>query len=116
MEERIASPRGRVLLAGKILFNAGRSSIDCTVRNLFDGGAYLESQSPVGIPQSFDLVIAGNEVRPCKLEWQTAQRLGVSFVKADERANGPRATAPDKSNVPLRGELFALRSALDRVD
>src|SRR5262245_15332579 len=81
MDARTALPSGRVLLAARIMFNGGRSSIDCIVRNLFDTGAYLEIHAPLGIPERFDLAISGHgEARPCKLEWQTAQRLGVSFV------------------------------------
>src|SRR5262245_34329638 len=99
MEERTALPRGRVLLAGKIVFNAGRSSIDCTIRNLFESGAYVEIRSPIGVPSHFDLVIGANgEVRPCKLEWQTAQRLGLSFISGESVSKGSdRVTrAPDQ--------------------
>ena len=70
MEERRAIRRGRTLLGGKIVFNGGRSAIDCKVRNLADDGACLEVVSPAGIPAECQLVMSGREPHDCRLAWQ----------------------------------------------
>ena len=55
LENHRAAPRHRVLKAGSIEFNGG--VIDCTIRNVSDTGAALEVASPVGVPDSFWLVV-----------------------------------------------------------
>src|SRR6185295_7482168 len=48
----------RVLKAGQIVFNAGRSIIDCTVKALGDTAARVEVNSSAGIPDKFKLAIS----------------------------------------------------------
>jgi len=74
---RIA-PRHRVLKAGSIEFNGG--VIDCTIRNVSDTGAAIEVASPVGVPDSFWLVVTGDHTRRhCRVAWRTDKRIGVAF-------------------------------------
>jgi hypothetical protein len=81
MDERRNIQRGRTLLGGKIIFNAGRSVIDCRVRNLTHDGACLDVESQMGITTEFELEITGEEQRrSCKMAWQSDHRLGVSFA------------------------------------
>jgi hypothetical protein len=78
MQERRTSPRRRVLKAAKIIFNHGRSVIDCTVRNLSTDGALLLTPSTVGIPAHFELVLEGDSRRlTCAVMWRRQQPLGV---------------------------------------
>lgn len=73
------SARKRTLKSGTIVFN-GAAGIDCLVRNVSDTGACLEIESPVGIPNSFTLVIKTDNVkRPCQVAWRAARRMGVRF-------------------------------------
>ena len=70
--------RRNVMKAGTILF--GGSEIDCLVRNISGGGANLEVESQIGIPNSFDLVIdteQGNH--HCHVIWRKARRIGIAF-------------------------------------
>ena len=72
MSERRSLQRGRTLLGGKIVFNTGRSVIDCTVRNLSEEGACVDVASPIGLPDHVHLLIAGDaEPRPCNPIWQS---------------------------------------------
>ena len=74
------SARKRTLKSGTIVFNGG-AAIDCLVRNVSDTGACLEIESPVGIPDSFTLVIKADNVRkPCQVAWLAARRMGVRFA------------------------------------
>ena len=49
MSEPKALPRGRTLLAGKVISNFGQSIIDCVVRRISDHGATISVESPLGI-------------------------------------------------------------------
>ena len=75
---RIAARR-RVLKGGSISFGGG--AIDCSVRNLSQTGAALEVESPVGLPETFVLVIEMEQTkRPCRVVWRKAKRVGVHFL------------------------------------
>jgi hypothetical protein len=78
-DEKRKLPRHRTLKAGSISINHA-SSIDCRVRNMSAIGACLEVASQIGIPDDFVLVIeADHLMRPCRVIWRTATRMGVSF-------------------------------------
>lgn len=77
-ENRFAQRR-TTLKAGRIVFNAGRSTIDATVRNLSGKGAKLQVSSVVGIPDTFDLLLDGHARQPCRVIWRTLKELGVEF-------------------------------------
>lgn len=71
--------RRTTLKGGRIVFNAGRSTIDCKVRNLSSKGAKLQVTSVVGIPDTFDLLLEGTARQPCRVVWRTLKELGVQF-------------------------------------
>jgi len=71
--------RRTTLKGGRIVFNAGRSTIDCKVRNLSSKGAKLQVTSVVGIPDTFDLVLDSDGRQPCRVVWRTLKELGVQF-------------------------------------
>jgi diguanylate cyclase (GGDEF)-like protein len=71
----------RVLKAGKIAFNTGRSVVDCTVRALCDSGAEVEVVSTAGIPEKFKLVIEADGIsRSCTVVRQMNRRMEVAFA------------------------------------
>ena len=79
MDEHRIATRHRVLKGGTIAFN-GAAGISCTVRNVSNTGAALDVISPVGIPQSFTLVIDGSDAsRPCHVVWRKEKRIGIAF-------------------------------------
>ena len=81
MEERRKKRRQRSLKAGKIVFNRQRSVMDCTIRNLNDEGACLVVASPVGLPDTFELLIPiDNFKRNCRVAWKSADKIGVTFL------------------------------------
>lgn len=73
------TPRRTTLKGGRIVFNAGRSTIDCKVRNLSSKGAKLQVSSVVGVPDTFDLLLEGTSRQPCRVVWRTLKELGVEF-------------------------------------
>jgi diguanylate cyclase (GGDEF)-like protein len=133
MNERRHIRRARTLRSGKILLNNKSSVIDCTVRNLSADGACLRVASVAGIPPSFDLLIDGETASlACDVIWQSPDQVGVSFHRLqseprtaeDHEQNGKHMTMPSSDRRSheqhaagdlVRGELLALRAALDDV-
>ena len=73
--------RRRVLKAGKISFNGGNSSIDCTIRTLSDDGAGFDVTSTAGIPESFKLAIeADGFSRFCQIAEKRERHVEVRFT------------------------------------
>jgi hypothetical protein len=78
LQSKRDATRHRVLKSGTIEFNGG--AIDCVVRNLSDTGAALEVASPLGIPQTFNLLISGERITyRCEVRWRKENRIGVAF-------------------------------------
>jgi hypothetical protein len=73
-----SNERHQVRKAGTISFQG--SGIDCTIHNISIGGANLEVESHIGIPNSFDLMIdAENGTQRCHVVWRRERRIGVAF-------------------------------------
>jgi hypothetical protein len=79
LENNRAALRHRVLKSGAIEFDGG--VIDCVVRNISQTGAALEVASPLGIPETFNLVVSADHARyRCRVAWRKDKRIGVAFV------------------------------------
>lgn len=84
MIEKRASQRHRVFKGGTITFENG--GIACTVRNMSAGGAAIDLDAPVMLPQSFKLSIARDRfARHCRTVWRSDKRLGLAFVQSCTR-------------------------------
>jgi diguanylate cyclase (GGDEF)-like protein len=99
--------RTRVLNKAQIVFKGRGAVIDCAVLNLADGSACLKVESPIGIPDSFDLVIDQATAGNCRVAWRKATQIGVEFVPS---------TTPDK-HPALRAahEAERLRRSADHL-
>jgi diguanylate cyclase (GGDEF)-like protein len=76
----IGKQRRRVLKGGKILFNGGASSMDCTVRSLSEEGAGLDVSSSIGVPRRFDLSIPSDDMlKACRVILNSEKHLDVAF-------------------------------------
>ena len=78
-DDKRTDQRRTTLKGARIVFNAGRSTITCTVRNMSSKGAKLLVTSVVGIPDTFDLVLDNDGRQPCRVVWRTLKELGVEF-------------------------------------
>ena len=79
MTENRTSPRHRVFKQGTLVF-AGGGSVDCMVRNISEGGARVEVDSPVGLPPSFTFLIKADHFqRQCHSVWSQDKRFGLAF-------------------------------------
>ena len=79
-QERQNEVRNRVLKKAQIVFKGRGAAIDCAVLNLADRSACLKVESPIGIPNSFDLVLDHASVGNCRVTWRKATQIGVEFV------------------------------------
>jgi diguanylate cyclase (GGDEF)-like protein len=103
----------RTFLAGKIFFNFGQSSIDCVVRRLSEEAATLEMESGIGVPEQFQLRLAGREILTCRVIWRSDRQVGVALGAEDHVE--PRTENERSSDSLMRGQMLALRAALDFV-
>jgi hypothetical protein len=79
MEKR-KEPRTRTLKKAKIVFNNGRSVIDCIVRNLSAHGALLVVHSLLGVPDTFELHIESDgSRRVAHTKWKREGKIGVEL-------------------------------------
>lgn len=78
-EDHRQALRRLTLKGARIVFNGGRSTVDCTVRNLSPRGAKLQLASVVGIPDTFDLLLDGSSRQPCRVVWRRLKELGIAF-------------------------------------
>ena len=79
--ERRASPRRRTYKVARMGFGGGRAVINCLIRNLSETGACLGVESPVGVPDEFNLVFeSGEPSRMCRVMWRKAKLIGVAFL------------------------------------
>src|SRR5882757_5723714 len=118
MSEPKPMPRGRTYLAGKVISNYGQSTVDCIVRRISDTGAVIEVESVLGVPEHFHLLIPGEgDPQPCRRSWQSEKQIGLVFEIADA-ANTESVTVDQARSADqiVRGQMLALRAALDVVD
>jgi hypothetical protein len=72
--------RSRVYLSGRAIFNEGRSSLDCQVRNVTSHGAKLTMRSTAELPVVFLLELtSGGERFAAAVRWRSDTEAGVSF-------------------------------------
>ena len=80
MIEKRTSQRHRVFKGATIRFE--NRGFACTVRNISVGGAAVDLDAPVALPQSFALIIASDSiVRRCRAVWHNGKRIGLAFMQ-----------------------------------
>jgi hypothetical protein len=90
MSERRTLQRNRAYLGATIAFGDGRSTLDCTVRNLTVEGAMLATPNASHLPELFDLTVPkkGRCFRSRTI-WRDVERMGIAFV--DRGLDAPSA-------------------------
>lgn len=73
-------PRRNTMIEAVIVFDSGRRRLGCIVRNVSDGGAKLEVEKVIGVPNSFDLFAPGLGRQSCRVVWRALRELGVQFI------------------------------------
>lgn len=78
MEDGIS--QRRVLWRARVVFNDGRSTIDCIVRTISETGALLKVASVVEIPSGFILDIKNRGLYQCRIVGAGVDEIGVEFL------------------------------------
>lgn len=104
--------RTRTFIAARILFNKGLMQVDCTVRNLSEGGAKLEVSHAVALPDEFDLHMPQRaSTRRVRMCWRSADHCGVAFIDGGESAPQPQS-APTTGEQNLRARIHELEQTI----
>ena len=117
MDERRRATRQRTFLRGRVIFDYGRKSADCMIRDMSSHGAKLVFSSAVPIADVVDLQIpAKGETFRARVRWRTEDEAGVCF---------PGRVQPEPENAPagdlssrvatLESELAAIKRQLRRL-
>ena len=78
--ERRGAIRLHTLGGGRISFHYLSASINCVIRDLSETGACLVVESPVGMPETFELCFNDEDAyRKCRVIWRSTNMLGVAF-------------------------------------
>ncbi len=80
LQEKRKIPRHRVYRGAHISFGGLHAAIDCVMRGCSDLGARLIVESPIGVPDRFDLVYEDHARLACRVIWRSAKEVGVAFV------------------------------------
>jgi hypothetical protein len=88
------APRRRVLKAAIAAWSDRRLTTSCSVRDLSPTGARLRTESSIGMPDTFELIIETDGLEAdCQVVWRKANEVGVKLLSA------PRTTAPKRVQV-----------------
>ncbi|MDE2378706.1 PilZ domain-containing protein [Bradyrhizobium sp.] len=80
MIEKRAAQRHRVFKGATIAFEG--LGVACTVRNMSTGGAAIDLDSPVALPEAFTLSIAcDHSEHRCHAVWRSNKRVGIAFLQ-----------------------------------
>lgn len=107
----------KVLWRGKIYFKGGLRTIDCTIRNISEGGAKLEIDPTNTIPDEFELHIPERDRSyHVKIVWRDAKHLGVQFLeKIAAAAESSEPAVLKEENRKLRTLNKALADRLESL-
>ncbi len=86
--ERRRADRHRVFKGARISFRGLHASINCVIRDYSDSGARLLVDSPIGVPDRFDLVRDNAPTVECRVVWRKATQIGVAFISETGREIG----------------------------
>ncbi|MEN0001392.1 MAG: PilZ domain-containing protein [Pseudomonadota bacterium] len=74
-------PRARALKQGFAGWSELQSAIECTVRDISDGGARLQFADTAVLPPTFELSIPiDGTITPCEVVWMKSGMVGVKFI------------------------------------
>src|SRR3954451_11179854 len=112
--DRRVALRMRTLIAARIVFNNGQSTLDCVIRNLSDKGAKLTVSAAVTLPECFDLIISQKSVtRRGRIAWRRGEEVGVRFQDASpSECSGPDVSALRQRIRELEAEVTRLQSRI----
>ena len=84
------SERRRALLAGKIVWDDGAFTADCTVKDISESGARIQLGNRESIPnQVYFIERKSGAVHEAKVVWRHSPLFGLRFVRQIDRSDPP---------------------------
>jgi hypothetical protein len=117
MVERRQTSRQKSFLRGRIIFDKGRFSLDCMIRDLSNLGARIIFADNVNVPDVVDLHIPQkNKTARAFVTWHHGDEIGIAFSETD-RVTSPPSMDDDlaKRVTKLETEIVTLRRLLKRI-
>jgi hypothetical protein len=109
--EKRKAVRLRTLLGARAVFNGGKSTLDCQIRNISTTGAQLAIQNLAIMPdEDFLLVVpARNKTYRVEFRWRSDNAAGVRFLDEINAVGGEALISLGSSVEELRAENARLR-------
>lgn len=96
-ENRRGAERHRTLIAGRVYYRSGQSSLDCQVRNISLTGACLKGHGVTDLPDHFRLEIpARDRIYECAARWRSQDMIGVQFKVSEKGTERAQATMAEQ--------------------
>jgi hypothetical protein len=77
-----SSPRRKALLTAKVVDRESAQSIDCTIRDISDGGAGIEFAADQIVPnQVFLIDMRSGNAHKAEVRWRKPRRAGLRFLQ-----------------------------------
>lgn len=118
--ERRQTPRLRSLLGAQARYNQQRSTLDCVVRNISEGGALIVVPETVLLPPDFELAITQRQrCYQAHMRWRSGTRIGVSFEVEEASQPGDSSDADvamrlrmaERDNARMKSRIEQLTEA-----
>jgi hypothetical protein len=108
------SDRMRTFMAARVCFGNGKNLLDCTIRNISDGGAKLQISGGVTLPGEFELIIPQRGVhRKVRLCWRNEDYCGVAYLDAGETDS--QLQDSDAGEAALRQHIRELEATVAQM-
>ncbi|MEE8501428.1 MAG: response regulator [Kiloniellales bacterium] len=78
--DRRQAPRTRLIKSAQIFYDDNKCLMDCIVLSLSDGGAALQPEDTLNLPEKFELQIKFGARHDCHVCWVHGNKLGVRFL------------------------------------
>ena len=109
-----STPRIRTLLQARVEFNAGATTVECTVRDLSESGARLQVADSVVLPPKFTLFVPKHGRRyNALLRWHRQGFVGIEFE--DAPGSEPAVDDADSRVARLEAEVSRLRRVIEAI-
>lgn len=119
MDERRKSPRRRTLYRGTASYNDGAISHPCVVRDVSDGGARIQLEAEIALPDRFDLTVPQLDLdsQPVIMRWTRGREIGVALtdIFVTGHADPIPQSSSDANIQPLADRVKRLEDEIARL-
>ena len=85
--DRRGNRRSRILKAGKLLFDAHQTIINCVIRDISPLGARIRLSDTLHLPSELELLVVREaELHPAKVLWKSQTDCGLVFTGPPQSA------------------------------